>query len=56
MYFLDECPGNPKYIKMDNEAVIKDCTNCFFPHDKDNYEKIAGFIADKIKKAPPCKE
>lgn len=30
-----ECGGNYRYINN-----IKDCTNCVFPHIRDNYEEI----------------
>lgn len=39
MYRLEKCPGNPSYIEK-NGKKIKVCTNCTFPHDPDNYEKI----------------
>ena len=32
----EECGGNPTYL----ENGIKDCSNCTFPHNKDNYDKI----------------
>ena len=33
-----KCGGNFRY----NEKGFKDCTNCSFPHRKDNYEKVIG--------------
>lgn len=32
------CGGNFRY----NEKGYKDCTNCAFPHQKANYEKVIG--------------
>lgn len=32
----EECGGNTTYL----ENGIKDCSNCTFPHNKDNYNKI----------------
>lgn len=31
-----ECGGNPTFL----ENGVKDCSNCTFPHKKQNYEKI----------------
>jgi len=37
LYMLNEnCGGNFHYL----EYGIKDCSDCIFPHQKDNYEKI----------------
>lgn len=32
----EECGGNKTYL----ENGVKDCSNCTFPHNKDNYNKI----------------
>ena len=32
----EECGGNTTYL----ENGVKDCRNCTFPHNKDNYNKI----------------
>ena len=32
----EECGGNTTYL----ENGVKDCSNCTFPHNKDNYNKI----------------
>lgn len=39
LYRLENCPGNPKY-KQKGDKTIKVCTNCTFPHQKENYDKI----------------
>lgn len=39
MYRLAECPGNPEYIERDGRQ-IKNCVNCTFPHQYDNYEYV----------------
>ena len=33
-----KCGGGFRY----NEKGFKDCTNCLFPHRKENYEKVIG--------------
>lgn len=43
MYHLDNCLGNPSYKEKDGKK-IKVCTNCSFPHDKNNYEKIMAHL------------
>ena len=32
----EECGGNTTYL----ENGVKECSNCTFPHNKDNYNKI----------------
>ena len=39
MYLRENCPGNPKYFEKDGRK-IKDCTDCTFPHQPENYDKI----------------
>ena len=36
----DKCCGNPKFL--DNK--IKDCSNCTFPHKRENYDKIISML------------
>lgn len=43
MYHLDNCLGNPTYKEKEGK-MIKVCTNCTFPHNKDNYEKIMAHL------------
>ena len=39
LYHMENCPGNPTY-KEKNGKIIKVCTNCTFPHIRDNYEIV----------------
>ena len=39
MYRIEKCPGHPDYMEVDGK-VIKECTNCTFPHIPENYEKV----------------
>ena len=39
-----KCGGNFRY----NEKGFKDCTNCSFPHRKENYEKVIGRYGEII--------
>ncbi len=39
LYPRENCPGNPSYIETDGKR-IKDCTDCTFPHQPENYDKI----------------
>ena len=39
-----KCGGNFRY----NETGFKDCTNCCFPHRKENYEKVIGKYGEII--------
>lgn len=39
MYGKEICPGNPEFIEVDGRQ-IKDCSNCTFPHQPENYDTI----------------
>lgn len=39
LYLMEDCMGNPVYIEKDGKK-IKDCKNCTFPHQPDNYNLI----------------
>ncbi len=41
-----ECGGNFNY---DNKARIKDCSNCVFPHQRENYPRVVEKTQDLIK-------
>ncbi len=43
MYHLQNCPGNPSYIER-GEKIIKDCTNCTFSHQKENYDRVMSYL------------
>jgi len=36
---MEDCGGSPEFTEADGKK-IKDCSNCMFPHRKENYEKI----------------
>lgn len=39
LYGKAECPGKPKYIEVEGKR-IKDCSDCTFPHQPDNYDRV----------------
>lgn len=39
MYSRKNCPGKPEYKEV-RGRIIKVCTNCTFPHQPENYDKI----------------
>lgn len=39
LYHREDCPGSPQYLEKGSDK-IKDCSNCVFPHQPENYEKI----------------
>ena len=43
MYSIENCPGNKRYIEKEGRR-IKVCTECAFPHNPDNYEKIMDIL------------
>ena len=44
MYNRKDCLGTPKYIKAKDGGVIKDCSECCFPHIAENYDKVIEFL------------
>ena len=46
LYCLEHCPGNHKYIDV-NGTMLKECTDCTFPHQAENYDTIIKFLAAK---------
>lgn len=43
MYAKEKCLGNPKYIEVEGKA-IKDCSDCTFPHNRENYDAIMHYL------------
>ena len=39
MYSREDCLGEPKYKEV-RGRIIKDCTDCTFPHRRENYDSI----------------
>ena len=46
LYSMDNCPGLNERKNINGKSV-KVCTNCTFPHDPDNYEKIIDLLKNK---------
>jgi Zn-finger protein len=47
-YMEKKCPGNPHWIhSKKNDRLIKDCTNCTFPHRPENYDVIIRWIISR---------
>ena len=43
LHFLgDKCPGTPRFTKKG----VKDCTNCSFPHKKENYDTVIKILRE----------
>lgn len=45
MYRMEKCLGNPNYLKK-GDRVIKVCTDCTFPHQPENYDKIIKMLKE----------
>lgn len=39
LYSMEKCPGKNEYMEIRGRKV-KVCTDCSFPHNPDNYDKI----------------
>ncbi len=47
-YQEEKCPGNPAWLDLDGR-IVKDCTDCVFPHRPESYDVIIRWISEKIK-------
>lgn len=45
LYLKENCPGKPAYIEKDGKK-IKDCTNCIFPHQPENYDAVIRILGE----------
>ena len=46
LYSNTHCPGSPEYIEGDGRRV-KNCSNCTFPHEAENYDSIMSILSAK---------
>ena len=53
-YFLDRCPGTPQYRPAEG-GVIKDCTNCCYPHLPEHYDEILSELRKDLVRPDPGK-
>jgi len=44
LYGREHCPGSYTYIEV-NGKKIKECTNCTFPHEAENFDIIMKFLS-----------
>ena len=45
LYSLEECPGKYKFIESKGK-MVKECTECTFPHEAENYELIIALLSE----------
>lgn len=45
LYAMNSCPGNYTYLEQ-NGKKIKECTNCTFPHEPQNYDVIMELLGE----------
>ncbi len=46
LYKFEVCPGKYSYIES-NGKHIKECTDCTFPHEAENYDIIIALLSEK---------
>ena len=46
LYHLDACPGTYNMIDVQGKT-IKECTNCTFPHQAENYDLVIALLSGK---------
>ncbi len=44
LYCMEHCLGTPKIIFCDGKEV-RDCSQCIYPHQAENYDKIIEILA-----------
>ena len=42
-YLRDKCPGSPRFLDIRGK-IVKDCTDCTFPHRPENYDAVIQWI------------
>lgn len=47
LYLLPQCPGTPSYFESKG-IKRKDCSNCTFPHEHENYSKVIQALKKQI--------
>ena len=45
MYPIKDCPGTPQFVEKKGKN-IKVCTNCTFPHQPENYDRIVKILKE----------
>ena len=45
MYPIKDCPGTPQFVEKKGKS-IKVCTNCTFPHQPENYDRIVKILKE----------
>ena len=45
LYAMNPCPGNCTYLEY-NGKRIKECTNCTFPHEPENYDLMMELLGE----------
>ena len=46
LYHQKNCPGNPKFLEKEG-STVKVCTNCTYPHQPENYDKIVQILKSR---------
>lgn len=49
-YLKEVCPGAPTFWKKEDGTIIKDCTDCNFPHRPESYDVINDWIRKENEK------
>ena len=46
MYSIRDCPGNPQFVEKKGKIIMV-CTNCTFPHQPENYDRIVSILKER---------
>lgn len=49
-YLQDSCPGTPAVITHEDGTVIRDCSDCVWPHRPENYSEIIKLLSKACRK------
>lgn len=47
LYKLENCPGNPNYLLNDKGQEVKSCSECAFPYNPENHNKIISYLLNQ---------
>lgn len=46
LYSREHCPGQPSYAEVHGKK-LKNCTDCTFPHQPENYDVIMRILSEQ---------
>ena len=54
-YLREACPGKPHFVEK-SDRIVKDCTNCAYPHEPEHYEVLMNWLKKANQPGMPSQE